>query len=228
LTFRHNFNVENTFDGGVLEISINGGTFTDIVTAAQLRHWRLQRHDQRQLPQPDCGPSGVDRPLQRLRQCDGESASGSSGSEHQAALPPGFDCSLGVTAGTLTPSKVSSGFTCSTGNCAVAACVITCPANITKSNDPNQCGAVRHLPGATTTGTCGTVTCTPPSGSFFPVGTTTVSCQAAIGGGGSLPSGGNCRRSPNRRARPSRRSTPVSSTATTWSATLITCYRRPS
>ncbi|HEU4662511.1 MAG TPA: proprotein convertase P-domain-containing protein, partial [Dokdonella sp.] len=33
LTFRHQFNLENTFDGAVLEISINGGPFTDIVTA---------------------------------------------------------------------------------------------------------------------------------------------------------------------------------------------------
>jgi photosystem II stability/assembly factor-like uncharacterized protein len=33
LTFRHNYNSENTYDGGVLEISINGGAFTDILTA---------------------------------------------------------------------------------------------------------------------------------------------------------------------------------------------------
>lgn len=31
--FRNNYNVENGFDGAVLEISINGGSFTDIVTA---------------------------------------------------------------------------------------------------------------------------------------------------------------------------------------------------
>ncbi len=31
--FRHNYNTETTFDGGVLEISINGGAFTDILTA---------------------------------------------------------------------------------------------------------------------------------------------------------------------------------------------------
>ncbi|MEO7433746.1 MAG: hypothetical protein ABIR62_17405, partial [Dokdonella sp.] len=33
LTFRHQFNLEDTFDGAVLEISINGGAFADIVTA---------------------------------------------------------------------------------------------------------------------------------------------------------------------------------------------------
>ncbi len=33
LIFRHYYNSENTYDGGVLEISINGGAFTDILTA---------------------------------------------------------------------------------------------------------------------------------------------------------------------------------------------------
>jgi hypothetical protein len=33
LSFRHRWNVEDGYDGGVLEISINGGAFTDIITA---------------------------------------------------------------------------------------------------------------------------------------------------------------------------------------------------
>jgi hypothetical protein len=33
MSFRHSFNTEEAWDGGVLEISINGGSFTDIVTA---------------------------------------------------------------------------------------------------------------------------------------------------------------------------------------------------
>ena len=57
-------------------------------------------------------------------------------------------------------------------------CVLTCPANITKSNDPNQCGAVVTYPAPTTTGTCNAPTCAPASGSFFPVGTTTVTCTS--------------------------------------------------
>jgi subtilisin-like proprotein convertase family protein len=66
--------------------------------------------------------------------------------------------------------------------CACAAsCALTCPANVTQSNDPNQCGAVVNYPAPTTTGTCGTVTCIPPSGSFFPVGTTTVTCTSTAG-----------------------------------------------
>jgi subtilisin-like proprotein convertase family protein len=64
-----------------------------------------------------------------------------------------------------------------TGTC----CTITCPANITQSNDPNQCGAVVTYPAPTSTGDCGTITCSPASGSFFPVGTTTVTCQSTGG-----------------------------------------------
>ena len=67
-----------------------------------------------------------------------------------------------------------------TATCAAACTGITCPANVTQSNDPNQCGAVVNYPAPTSTGTCGTITCTPPSGSFFAVGTTTVTCSSSI------------------------------------------------
>jgi len=61
----------------------------------------------------------------------------------------------------------------------VQAPTVTCPANITVSNDPGQCGAVVNFV-ATTADNCPgvSVACTPASGSFFPVGTTTVTCQA--------------------------------------------------
>ncbi|HKP11705.1 MAG TPA: carboxypeptidase regulatory-like domain-containing protein, partial [Blastocatellia bacterium] len=74
------------------------------------------------------------------------------------------------------------GLICDTaGNGACGACTITCPANITQANDPNQCGAVVNYSAPTTTGTCGTAACSPASGSFFPKGTTTVSCTASSG-----------------------------------------------
>jgi len=61
-------------------------------------------------------------------------------------------------------------------------CSITCPSNITQSNDPGQCGAsVSFSP--TDNGLCSTVSCSPASGSFFPVGTTTVNCTTAAGPG---------------------------------------------
>src|SRR4051794_38524371 len=60
-----------------------------------------------------------------------------------------------------------------------ASCVITAPANITQSNDPNQAGAGVVYPAPATSGaTCGSITCSPASGSFFPVGVTMVTCQS--------------------------------------------------
>ena len=61
------------------------------------------------------------------------------------------------------------------------ACLITCPANITVSNDPNQCGAVVIYPAPTANADCGTVVCSPASGSFYPVGTTTITCTTTAG-----------------------------------------------
>src|SRR5262249_7676864 len=58
---------------------------------------------------------------------------------------------------------------------------ITCPANITVSNNPNQCGAVVNYPAPTTNGACVLITCSPASGSFFPKGTTTVTCTSSAG-----------------------------------------------
>lgn len=58
---------------------------------------------------------------------------------------------------------------------------IACPANVTRPNDTNQCGAVVTYPAPTPNGSCGTITCSPASGSFFPVGTTTVTCTSSAG-----------------------------------------------
>ena len=55
-------------------------------------------------------------------------------------------------------------------------CTITCPPDVTKPNGLNQCGAfVSYAP--TASDGCGTPICSPPSTSFFPTGTTTVTCS---------------------------------------------------
>lgn len=59
-------------------------------------------------------------------------------------------------------------------------CTITCPANITAPNDAGQCGAIVNYPPPDAT-SCGTVTCSPASGSFFPVGSTPVNCITEAG-----------------------------------------------
>ncbi|MEK8180737.1 HYR domain-containing protein [Flavobacterium buctense] len=55
---------------------------------------------------------------------------------------------------------------------------INCPTNINMGNTSGQCGANVTYPVATTTGTSPTVTYSIPSGSFFPLGTTTVTATA--------------------------------------------------
>ena len=59
-------------------------------------------------------------------------------------------------------------------------CILTCPDNISTSNDPGECGAIVTYDDASGAG-CGTVTCDHPSGSFFDVGTTTVTCTSSVG-----------------------------------------------
>jgi subtilisin-like proprotein convertase family protein len=101
----------------------------------------------------------------------------------------GFSMAPGATV-VLVVHEITAGAGCASygllveGNiCAPAGgCTsITCPANITKSNDPNQCGAVVTYPAPTPNGTCGTINCSPASGSFFAVGTTTVTCTSSAG-----------------------------------------------
>ncbi len=59
-------------------------------------------------------------------------------------------------------------------------CTVTCSANLTRPNDPNQCGAAASYLSPSLAGGCGaSVACNPASGSFFPVGTTPVACETA-------------------------------------------------
>ncbi|MCM3677334.1 FG-GAP-like repeat-containing protein [Peribacillus simplex] len=61
---------------------------------------------------------------------------------------------------------------------------IICPSDITVSNDLHECGAVVIYPPPTVSNCPGiSASCNPPSGSFFPVGTTTVTCTATDASG---------------------------------------------
>ena len=57
-------------------------------------------------------------------------------------------------------------------------CTLTCT-DINKNNDPGKCGAIVTY--NLTSGDCGTVTSSHPSGSFFPVGATTVNVSTTTG-----------------------------------------------
>jgi hypothetical protein len=59
-------------------------------------------------------------------------------------------------------------------------CHLTCPGNITHPTAPGTCAS--HITyRLESSGACGEVVCTPPSGSTFPKGTTTVNCSGAGG-----------------------------------------------
>ena len=61
----------------------------------------------------------------------------------------------------------------------IPSCGITCPADIVTNTDPGACGAnVSFTP---PTDGSATVTCDHTSGSFFPTGTTTVTCSSSLG-----------------------------------------------
>jgi uncharacterized repeat protein (TIGR01451 family) len=89
--------------------------------------------------------------------------------------------------------EVENNTSTATAQVANVACQLSTPENITVSADAGQAGAVVTYTTPTGTGDCGTTTvgedgetvpaisCNPPSGSFFPVGTTTVLCTARTG-----------------------------------------------
>lgn len=66
-----------------------------------------------------------------------------------------------------------------TSICNAQTCSLTCPANITVPADGGGVSAVVNYPGATPTGACGVLGYSTPSGSTFPVGTTTVNVTGA-------------------------------------------------
>jgi hypothetical protein len=185
LTFRHTFALESNFDGGVVEISspnINAGAFTDIVTAGGSFVGGTQAYN-------GTISTSFGNPIGGRQAFTGTNAGGfgvyvttsinlpaaTNGQSIIIRWRRGSDNSVAATGWRVDTVSVTN------SDCG-APCVLTCPANVAKSNDPNQCGAIVTYPAPTTTGTCGLITCTPPSGGFFPVGTTTVTCSAAGAG----------------------------------------------
>ena len=59
-------------------------------------------------------------------------------------------------------------------------CTLTCPTDVSVGNDADQCGAAVTYT-APSGDACGIVTCDHLSGSFFPVGVTTVKCTSSVG-----------------------------------------------
>ncbi|HEY3134667.1 MAG TPA: HYR domain-containing protein [Blastocatellia bacterium] len=94
------------------------------------------------------------------------------------ALPVPAAAGQFITATATDPAGNTSEFS----NC-IPVCSITCPSNINvaaAASCPTQTAAIATFANPTFSGNCAiaTVSCSPPSGSPFPVGTTTVTCSA--------------------------------------------------
>jgi photosystem II stability/assembly factor-like uncharacterized protein len=174
LTFRNSYNTEPDFDGAVLEISINGGAFQDILAAGGSF---VEGGYNSAITVTDSVLTG--RPAW----------TGNSGGfiTTTVVLPPAsysqnaqlrwrtaYDTGTNPAGGGQRIDTIS--IYPSTRFCCGGACVLTCPTDITQSNDPGLCGATVTYPDATKSGNCSVnpVTSNHPSGSFFPVGTTNV------------------------------------------------------
>lgn len=175
VSFRNNYNLESGFDGGVLEISINGGAWTDIITAGG--SWVAGGYN-------GTVSTCCSNPIQGRAAWTGNGGGyitstanlpASGGLPVRLRFRMGSDNSVAGVGWRVDDVVVSSPVCCG------AACSLTCPANITVSASAGQCGAVVNYPPATATGLCGAITYSRPSGSFFPVGTTTVNVSSASG-----------------------------------------------
>ncbi|MGB8509225.1 MAG: HYR domain-containing protein [Pyrinomonadaceae bacterium] len=110
-------------------------------------------------------------------------ASGASASftlvyDVNSATPDGTEVSntANVTSTTTDPRPDDRSSTATT-TVRTPTCSVTPPADITTSNAPGQSGTIVTYSAPTTSGTCSAISCEPPSGSFFTVGDTYVTCH---------------------------------------------------
>jgi|GEM_PF-1017134 len=175
VSFQNNFNVESGWDGGKLFLSINGGAYNDIISAGGTF-----------LSGGYTGTinSGAPSPFAGLPAWTGSSSGFINSSVRLPASTSGQNIRLRFRMAsddiiTVQGWRVDN-FSVDAPACCGTPCVLTCPANITTNAAPGVCGANVSF-AATATGLCGTITYSPASGSFFPVGTTTVNVSSASG-----------------------------------------------
>ena len=102
-----------------------------------------------------------------------------------AATPNGTELTNTATV-TSTTSELHSADNTAVATTTVTAgaetCTVACPGDINQAADPGQCTAiVNYSPATGTGGNCAPIQCSPPAGSTFPSGTTTVTCAGETG-----------------------------------------------
>lgn len=178
VTFRNNFDLEGSFDGGVLEISIGAGGFVDITSLAggaftaggytgTVSTCCLNPIGGRQAWTGTSGGFILSRATL---------PTAASGQSIRLRWRIGTDNSVADVGWRIDDVAITA------PSCCGAPCVLTCPANMTVNTGPSgtACGTNVTF-AATATGLCGPITYSPASGSFFPVGTTTVNVSSATG-----------------------------------------------
>ncbi len=130
---------------------------------------------------PTCDPSGNGEGQTFIGSTSVMTDSGGNAAIN-VTLPVGVSLSQVVTSTATDPTGNTSEFSECVAVMPLTGCIITCPANLTVSADPDQCGAVVNYSEPITTGNCSPAICVPPSGSFFPVGDTLVTCSVLDGG----------------------------------------------
>ena len=170
VTFSNSYNLENGFDGMVLEISVNGGAYQDILTAGG----SFVVGGYNGTISPSFGSPIAGRPA-----WTGNSGGFITTTVNLPASANGQVARLRWRRATDTSvSGVGvyiDDISYTNTNCA---CALVCPSNIVVPVDPNQCGAVVSFALPATIGICGTVTTSPASGSFFPKGITIVTATS--------------------------------------------------
>lgn len=173
VTFRNNFNLEAGFDGGVLEISIGAGPFTDILAAGgSFETGGYNRTISANFSNPIGGRQAWSANSNGYITTTANLPPSAAGQSIRLRWRMGSDTIVAGAGWRIDSISIIDGFSC--------CCVITCPANVVQPTDAGRCGAVVSYPDPVA-GACGTVICTPPSGSFFPKGVTTVTCSSETG-----------------------------------------------
>ncbi|MEO7924520.1 MAG: HYR domain-containing protein [Chitinophagaceae bacterium] len=173
-TFSKNYSFETNWDGGVLEISINGGAYTDILTAGGSFVAGGYTHTLNASANPLGGRAAWSASSGGFTTTTVNLPNAAAGQSVKLRFRAGSDGSVSGIGWRIDNFQVSQPACCG------AACTLTCPANITVNSASNACGANVSF-AATATGLCGPITYSPASGSFFPVGTTTVNVSSASG-----------------------------------------------
>ena len=171
ITFSNSFDLENTFDGMVLEISLNGGAYQDIITAGgSFGGGGYTGTISLSFGSPIAGRMAWTGNSGGFITTVANLPASANGQIAQFRWRRATDNSVGAI-GAWIDNIAFSGANC--------ACRLTCPANIVVSNDANQCGAVVNFAAPITGGLCSTVVASPASGSFFPKGITVVTATSA-------------------------------------------------